>query len=229
MITVVGERGGTEVSRFRLGHGDDPVSGLAERGWRAGGVRASGVLGDLLLRYEVSPTDVVRRHLVPHGPGLTAGERAAARPRQRVAAYAVVVADGALLLTLLSQRTGSGAGRWTLPGGGVDPGEEPSAAVLREVHEETGQDVDEVRLLEVVTRHWVGVSDRGPEDHHAVRLVHSARCAQPTRPVVHDVGGSTADARWVPLGEVAGLPVVPTVPVALAAAGVGWAHPGPQS
>ncbi len=228
MITVVGERAGSEVSRFLLGHGDDPVAGLAARGWLAGGVRASGVLGDLVLRYEVSPTDAVRQPAAPHGPGLTAEERAAARPRQRVAAYAVVVAQGDLLLTLRSDRTRA-AGRWTLPGGGVDPGEEPSAAVLREIHEETGQDVDEVRLLEVVTRHWVGVSGRGPEDYHAVRLVYSARCMRPTRPVVHAVGGPPADARWVPLGEVAGLPVVPTVPVALAAAGVGWAHPGPQS
>ena len=67
------------------------------------------------------------------------------------------------------------------------------------------------------------------EDFHAVRFVYRARCPRPTRPVVHDVGGSTADSRWVPLGELEGLPLVPTVPVALAAAGVRWAHPGAQS
>jgi 8-oxo-dGTP diphosphatase len=228
VITVVGDRGGQEVTRFRLGHGEDPVAGLAARGWRAGGVRAEGVLGGLVLRYAVVAAGVVAEPAGPDGPGPTAEDRARVRPRQRVAAYAVVVEQGALLLTLLSDRTGA-AGRWTLPGGGVDPGEEPVAAVLREVHEETGQDVDEVRLLEVVTHHWVGVSQHGPEDHHAVRLVHRARCTRPTRPVVHDVGGSTADARWVPLEDVVELPVVPTVPVALAAAGVGWAHPGPQS
>ena len=228
MITVVGERGGREVARFRLGHGDDPAAGLAARGWRAGAVRSEGPLGDLVLRYRVTPGAAAPGTRTAQGPGLTADERALVRPRQRVAAYAVVVTDGSLLLTLLSERTGA-AGRWTLPGGGVDPGEEPVAAVVREVHEETGQDVDEVHLLEVVTQHWVGVSARGPEDHHAVRLVHRARCTRPTRPVVHDVGGSTADARWVPLAEVSELPLVPTVPVALTAAGVGWGHREAQS
>ncbi len=228
MITVVGEHGGREVARFGLGHGDDPVAGLAARGWGARGVRALGGLGDLTLGYDVVPVQPRPDRTTAHGPGLTEHERAAARPRQRVAAYAVVIAGDALLLTLLSTRPGA-AGRWTLPGGGVDPGEEPAAAVLREVHEETGQEVDEVRLLEVTTAHWVGVSHRGPEDYHAVRLLHTARCARPTRPVVHDVGGSTSDSRWVPLGEVSGLPLVPTVPVALSAAGVGWGHEGPQS
>lgn len=228
MITVVGSRSGRDEVSFRLRHGQEPAAGLAARGWRAGAVRAEGVLGDLVLRYDVTPAEPVPEAAGPQGGGLTPEERAVARPRQRVAAYAVVVTDGALLLTLLSQRTGA-AGRWTLPGGGVDPAEEPVAAVVREVHEETGQDVEDVHLLEVVTAHWVGVSDRGPEDYHAVRLVHRARCTRPTRPVVHDVGGSTADARWVPLGALAGLPLVPTVPVALAAAGVRWAHPGTQS
>ncbi len=228
MITVVGCRGGLEEVSFRLGHGRDPVAGLAARGWRAGVVRAEGVLGDLVLRYDVEPAEAVAEPTAPQGSGLTPEERAVVRPRRRVAAYAVVVEQGALLLTLLSERTRA-AGDWTLPGGGIDPAEEPGAAVLREVHEETGQDVEDVHLLAVVTAHWVGVSDRGPEDHHAVRLVHRARCPRPTRPVVHDVGGSTADARWVPLGEVARLPLVPTVPVALAAAGVRWAHGRAQS
>jgi hypothetical protein len=36
------------------------------------------------------------------------------------------------------------------------------------------------------------------EDFHAVRLVYRATCADPTDPVVHDQGGTTAAARWVP-------------------------------
>ncbi len=228
MIAVVGRHGGAEVVRFPLGHGDDPVSGLAARGWRAGTVRAVGALDDLELRYDVVPAPAARATVGYHGPGLSAEDRAVVRPRQRVAAYAVVVEEGALLLTMLASRTGA-PGRWTLPGGGIDPGEQPVAAVVREVHEETGQDVDDVRLLEVMTAHWVGVSDRGPEDYHAVRLLHTARCTRPTRPLVHDVGGSTSDSRWVPLEELSTLDLVPTVPVALAAAGVRWGHEGPQS
>ena len=234
MIVVVGERGGVEETSFVLEHGADPVRGLVERGWVAGAVVADGAPEDLVLRYEVSAADPPRATgsgpllRPPLATGATEADRAAARRRRRVAAYAVVVESGALLLTRLAPRTGA-AGDWTLPGGGVDAGEEPVAAVHREVAEETGQSLSEVRLVGVMTAHWVGVSERGPEENHAVRLLHTARCTSPTRPVVHDVGGSTTEARWVPLTEVAGYRLVPTVPVALAATGHGWAHPNAQS
>ncbi|MBD3785016.1 MAG: NUDIX domain-containing protein [Micrococcales bacterium] len=211
-------RGGREVVSFALGHGDDPLSGLRARGWSGRRVRVEGALGDLVLRYEVVAV-TPRRPLAAPVSDLTAAELAGVVPRQRVAAYAVVVDAGRLLLTQLAPRTGA-EGRWTLPGGGLDPGEVPADAVVREVLEETGQHVDAVRFVDVMTQHWVGRSDRGVEDYHAVRLVHTARCARPTRPVVHDVGGSTSDARWVALDRLGDLEVVPTVPWALAATGV---------
>ena len=60
--------------------------------------------------------------------------------RQRVAAYAVIVRDGAVLLSRLAPSV-SEIEMWTLPGGGIDFGEHPDDAVVREVHEETGLDV----------------------------------------------------------------------------------------
>lgn len=55
----------------------------------------------------------------------------------RVGAYAVCVRDG---LILLSHQISSGPAQsqWTLPGGGVDFGENPAAAARRECEEETG-------------------------------------------------------------------------------------------
>ncbi|NHA68508.1 NUDIX hydrolase [Phycicoccus flavus] len=229
MITVVGRSAGTEVARFVLEHGADPADGLAARGWatapdapgdpsRAPGVAVSGVLGRLVLTYDVTATRAVAASAGPAGPGLSATDRAAVTPRQRVAAYAVVVDAGRLLLTRLSTRTDA-PGRWTLPGGGLDPGESAEAAVVREVREETGQDVADLRFVGVMTAHWVGRSDRGAEDYHAVRLLHTAVCPAPGEPVVHDVGGSTSDARWVALDALGALDLVPTVRWALRATG----------
>ncbi|NHB84328.1 NUDIX domain-containing protein [Tessaracoccus sp. HDW20] len=91
-------------------------------------------------------------------------------------------------------------GTWTLPGGGVDPGESPSEAVLREVHEETGQEIVIDRVLTLESEHWVGRSIGGElEDFHALRIVYGATCETPSDPVVHDIGGSTQGAGWVPL------------------------------
>jgi 8-oxo-dGTP diphosphatase len=58
------------------------------------------------------------------------------------------------------------------------------------------------------------------EDYHAVRVLHTARCTTPTHPVVHDVGGSTSDARWVALADLSSVELVASVPVALRAAGL---------
>jgi 8-oxo-dGTP diphosphatase len=134
------------------------------------------------------------------GPG---GERAV--PVQRLAAYAVVVLDGSVLLTRLSAIT-EAPGLWVLPGGGVEHGESPLDAVAREVHEETGHRLRDVRLLDVGSQRIVGRSPRGRlEDFHTVQVVYTAGVQQVRRPEVLDVGGSTDLAAWVPLPELADL------------------------
>jgi 8-oxo-dGTP diphosphatase len=128
--------------------------------------------------------------------------------RQRLAAYALVVDNGRILLTQLSRRTGWPGG-WTLPGGGVDHGEDPKDAVVRETYEETGQHLSDPVLVDVESDHFVGVSPAGVlEDFHAVRLLFRATIAEPGEPVVLDVGGTTAAARWVPLPEAGELDLV---------------------
>ena len=57
---------------------------------------------------------------------------------------AVIVHDGKVLLFKHVFWT---AARWGLPGGGVEAGEDPAAAILREVREECGFEIDLVRRL----------------------------------------------------------------------------------
>lgn len=225
MIAVVALHGEDEVVRFELDHGADPATELAALGWTGSPLSAvrSGS-DDLEIRYAVERLRGDRSASpgpsVPRDDGLTEVDVANAVPYQRIAAYAVVRSSRGVLLTELSERTNA-AGLWNLPGGGLDPGEEPVDAVVREVHEETGQRVTDVRLVTVLTRHWVGRAPSGRvEDFHAVRLFHTATCHEPTDPVVLDVGGSTSAARWVTRTELASLPLASSVPDALAVAGV---------
>lgn len=44
--------------------------------------------------------------------------------------------------------------RWQLPGGKIDPGEEPVEALCREIYEETSLKIIQPRLLGVYTHHW---------------------------------------------------------------------------
>jgi 8-oxo-dGTP pyrophosphatase MutT (NUDIX family) len=126
--------------------------------------------------------------------------------RQRFAAYAVVVSSRGLLATEYSDRTAV-EGRWGMPGGGIDAGEQPADAVIREVVEETAQQVVLGELASVQTSHWIGRSPRATiEDFQAVRLVYRASCPEPSDPRVLDLGGTTSAARWVPLEEWATLP-----------------------
>lgn len=135
------------------------------------------------------------------------------RRTQRLGAYAVVVApdeEGVdrLLLTRISA-SGYPAGWWALPGGGVDHGESPHRAVVRELHEETSLVATDVRLVDVHDVHTVapGRDDRF-EDYHGVHLLYAVRVEGveaglplPT-PRVVEVDGTTDLATWLPLADV---------------------------
>ncbi|APA98019.1 8-oxo-dGTP diphosphatase [Nocardia seriolae] len=71
--------------------------------------------------------------------------------------------------TVLVVRRAAGvflAGRWELPGGGVDPGEHPEAAAVREVGEETGLAVEV--LGERSAHSWMDVAGRPLRIHARV-------------------------------------------------------------
>jgi 8-oxo-dGTP diphosphatase len=126
---------------------------------------------------------------------------------QRFAAYAIATDPYEnLLLTRISDGY-PGAGCWHLPGGGTDYGEQPGTALLRELVEETSQVGRIVELLGVASHR--DAASLGPEgypiDWHGVRAFYRVVVDRPTEVTIHDVGGSTAEARWMPLKEVAEL------------------------
>ncbi|HEX5742118.1 MAG TPA: NUDIX hydrolase [Pilimelia sp.] len=140
---------------------------------------------------------------------------------QRFSAYALTAdADGRVLLT----RNAPGypyAGRWHLPGGGTDFGEQPGRALLREITEETAQRARITALVEVGHRHTpraLGPEGR-PLDWHVVRVLYRAFVDAPTPARVVEADGSTAEARWWGGAELSGLPLTPVAEAALARGG----------
>jgi 8-oxo-dGTP pyrophosphatase MutT (NUDIX family) len=124
----------------------------------------------------------------------------------RVAAYGLITSSRGLLATEFSALTKVN-GQWGLAGGGIEDGEQPAAAVAREAYEETGQRVEVAELLGVGSGRRIGSTPGGAlEDLHTVRLIFRGHCADPTDPVIHDVGGTTSDARWLPLDRWTEMP-----------------------
>jgi 8-oxo-dGTP diphosphatase len=120
------------------------------------------------------------------------------RRELRVAAYAVCIDDGKMLLARFIE---DGNPRWTLPGGGLDHGEDPYDAVIREVEEETGYEIEVTSLLGISSGRYTFPRGRfAVVNHHAIRVMYAGRVIGGS--LRHEVGGSTDQAAWIELDRL---------------------------
>lgn len=131
----------------------------------------------------------------------------------RVAAYAVIEADGSILLSHWTQ-----GNRWTLPGGGVDSGEHPVDAAVREVFEETGLtcEVHDLLLVDSIVTPATERLRGGERALHSIRIVYRASITGGE--LTHEADGSSDEARWIAIAELDSLSHVRLIDHALAAA-----------
>jgi 8-oxo-dGTP diphosphatase len=115
--------------------------------------------------------------------------------RTRVAAYGWCEADGAVLLVRIAPGYPD-AGLWTLPGGGIDFGEDPADGARREVEEETGLGVDLGDVLGIRSE-VLGpeVTSRG-DDLHNLQVVY--RAVVTGGELRDELENSTDHAEWIP-------------------------------
>ena len=140
----------------------------------------------------------------------------------RIGAYAVITdSESRMLLPHWSEQGLSSA--WTLPGGGLDPGEDPADAAVREVLEESGYHVELDELLGIDSQVIPGErrnpnSGRDGIPMQNLRIVYRAHITGGELRV--EAEGTTDDVAWFAPAEIETLERVSLVDTARRMAGL---------
>ena len=119
--------------------------------------------------------------------------------RRRIGAYGIARDEQDRVLLVRSSPRSNNPGKWVLPGGGLDHGEDPNVGVVREFHEETGLQIAVTGLREVFSD-LVRFPWRGVILHHD-RIIFDVEVVGGT--LLGEADGTTDLPLWVPRDEVA--------------------------
>lgn len=144
---------------------------------------------------------------------MTSGDQSATNA-QRVAAYGLIQRGDRVLLVRLTELTPT-PGAWSLPGGGIEHGEHPAVAVVRELYEETGLAGRVVELLDVDSHLRESLNDQDLlERYHAVRILYRLDVEHEGPMRVIDVDGSSDSPTWHPIADLDALLLSPIAQLA---------------
>ena len=107
---------------------------------------------------------------------------------------AIIVSEGKILLE--RRKNEPSRGKWSIPGGLVELGESVEQAVIREVKEETGLDVEAPCLIDVVDN--ISFDQKGKVKHHYVIVDFLVNI----RGGLAKAASDADELKWVPLSEV---------------------------
>lgn len=126
-----------------------------------------------------------------------------ARQVQRVSACGLARDGDAMLLVQIGRSAYGEAGKWMLPGGGIEHGEEPREAVVRAFAEQLGLTVKVDGLLDVGSDYR---NLPGGIDFHGIFIVYGVTVTAGSPTVEAD--GAVLAPTWVKPSELDSLPVL---------------------
>jgi mutator protein MutT len=107
---------------------------------------------------------------------------------------AIIVCNGKILLE--KRKSEPGRGKWSVPGGLVELGESTEQAVIREVKEETGLDVENPELIDVVNN--IILDANGKIEYHFVIVDYFVKLRGGELKAADDA----EELKWVALDDV---------------------------
>jgi mutator protein MutT len=118
-------------------------------------------------------------------------------PKRPILGVGAIIEEGGSVLLVKRGREPL-RGQWSLPGGVVEAGETLAEAARREVLEETGLEIEPLRVVEVFER--IMRDAEGRPEYHYVLIDYLCRAVSgEVRP-----GDDVSLARWVPRSELRG-------------------------
>ena len=125
-------------------------------------------------------------------------------PRFYIGGYALCLREQTILLVRAAPGQAD-AGTWVLPGGGVNWGEPPDRAALRELWEETGLRGRIMRPVGVFSATYLRSSERDRDSVHHIGIVYLTEVADGE--LRNEEHGSTDLCAWIPIDQLDDLPL----------------------
>ena len=139
-------------------------------------------------------------------PASPEGQAVGPSPRTRLGSYAVSIdGEGRILLCRLSPDEVE-PGAWTLPGGGIEFGEHPDEAVLRELEEESGLTGRIDGILGIFSKVYARSRAAAGGDLHFIGFLY--RVTPVGGELRDEVDGSTDTCAWIGPDELRTIRIV---------------------